>query len=198
MEKESGHYFLTATAVKIWRENDTREESQMFACLTGEKDFFFKRVIFKNSSIPQYKLIEFAETAFLQIWMDFRTRGRACTLKIESADYRAYFYKAFKNKYLKLVEKETKTMIGERGFAAASGEFTDDEKESANPAAAKIARVLYEIDKGCRDLLTWYYIEGTSYDDIVKKRNNKINRLSAIKILSRCRKRFLKIWTELK
>jgi len=204
MELDRGNYFLTATALKIWKENDVEEERRMFKCLSAEKDSYFRRVIFKKSSIPEFILKDFAEIAFVSVWVDLRAKAKAGVLNIDGEEYGAFFYKAFKNNYLKLVEKEKRKKGAERGFADTQPEsYMTGQQEYLDAFSDSTQAVLDKMDEGCRELLTQKYVDGLSYDEIVEERKLRkekkdINRESAVKILSRCRKRFLKIWNEFK
>ncbi|MDR3714522.1 MAG: hypothetical protein P4L51_17045 [Puia sp.] len=195
METDCSYYFLSDTAIRIWKGADIEGQNRMFECLYSvHKASFFRQVIFKKSRIPEHRLEEFAETAFLVAWESFNERGKAGKISLSSPEYTGFFFWAFKNNYLKLFEKELKRVLAEKEFGKdqPETEAASFELKPAGLLSPATEKVLLKISPDCRQLLTWRYMQGVSHDEIAKRK--AIARLSSIKMISRCKKRFLEIW----
>ncbi|HLK29915.1 MAG TPA: sigma-70 family RNA polymerase sigma factor [Puia sp.] len=196
MEINCSHYFLSETALAIWQQNDLLGEKQMFECLYKvNKETFFRRVIFRHSTIKDDILGELAENAFLSAWEAFNENGKAGKIKFASREHTGYFFIVFKNHYLKLLEKENRQEKAKKEILKEQFLAEEEIKHDAFSFSHKVQKALNKISPDCKDLLRWKHIEGLSHDEIAAKRN--INRSSSIKMLSRCGKRFLEIYNGL-
>jgi hypothetical protein len=198
MEQDSGHFLKTATALKIWQEDDVAGEASMYKCLLLEKDGFFRRVIYKNGKIHEDVLNDIAETAFTDAWLDIRRRAKGGQLVIKEATVIGYFYITFRNSYLRLVDQEEKRKKKEKDSADGKPTVGHNTKEENDALKAKIQIVFGKMGKVCRELLGWRYDDDLSIDDIADLKKGEIKRENVIKMLSRCRKQFLTIWNDLK
>src|SRR5882762_3734800 len=120
METGYAHYFLSNTAMEIWQKADIEGQNKMFACLYEiHKESYFRRVIFKNSSIPEYRFRELAENAFLIAWEVFNKNGSAGKISFSSTEYTGFFFIIFKRTYLKIIGKELRQLSAEKEFGKA-------------------------------------------------------------------------------
>lgn len=174
----------------------------MLACLSEtHKASWFRRVVFKNGRVPEYRLVELAEDAFLIAWEDFSKRGRAGNLHLSGREYTGFFFIAFKNNYLKLLEKELRQKMAEQAFGerqdgtgdAFGGGGLDADRESG-ALSPRTQQALKRIGENCRELLIWRHVEQLSHDEIARRR--KMDRKSSIKMVSRCGKKFAGLWRE--
>ncbi|MBS1597426.1 MAG: sigma-70 family RNA polymerase sigma factor [Bacteroidetes bacterium] len=194
-ETGCSYYFLSTTAIDIWQKKDIEGQNRMFACLyENHKENYFRRVIFKNSVVPEYKFREFAENAFLKAWESFNENGKAGKINFSNPDYVGFFFIIFKRTYLKIIGKELLRTNAEKEFGMNqhSSEENDLELKKNDFFSPKMQMVLNKMSENCKQLLIWRHIEGLSHDEIAKRK--EINRSSSIKIISRCGKRFFDIW----
>jgi hypothetical protein len=187
---DCNYYFLTSTAKQIWFSNDTQAEGIMFECLSStHKKSFFNKVVFKGGTIPEYKLSDFADEAFLLTWEQISAKGKEGRFSIDDVEYTWFFFRAFKFNYLKQLEKAIKLQKAEKGYGN-SMPLTSDIKDKS--FSWRTQTVLNKLSAGCRELVTWKFIENLSHDEISQLRN--IERTTSIKLVSRCGKKFLEIW----
>lgn len=195
METGCGHYFLSNTAMEIWQKGDMEGQNRMFACLYKiHKESYFRRVIFKNSIIPEYKFREFAENAFLKAWEAFNESGRAGKISFSSTEYTGFFFIIFKRTYLKILGKELRQANAEQEFGKVQPGASEPAIETKKNEffSPRTQNALNKMSENCKQLLIWRHIEGLSHDEIARRK--EINRESSIKIVSRCGKRFFDIW----
>ena len=195
METTCGHYFLSETANGIWATGDAVGQNRMFECLyETHRDAYFRRVIFKNSIIPEYRFRELAENAFLKAWELFNENGKAGKIHFSGREYTGFFFIIFKRTYLKLVAKEMRLAYAETDFGLLQRPVSEPtgEIKKNDFFSTRTQLVLNKISSNCRQLLIWRHIENLSHDEIAARK--KINRQSSIKIVSRCGKRFFDIW----
>jgi len=189
MEQSNGYYFLTTTALNIWRENDSREEDKLYKCLLQKKEGFFRGVVYKNGIIHEDVLGAFAETAFSDAYMYCKDKARKGTLVIDSKEYTGFFYIVFKRMYLKFCEKELREGKAGATFINAQPEsYSHDDGENKQAMVAKVEGVLDKMGQSCQKLLNWRYKDGLTIDQIAEKTIGEITRENVIRMLSRCKK----------
>ena len=195
MEIDCDYFFLSKTALQIWRTGDINGQKRMHECIASiHKELFFKQVIFKNGRIPQFRLLEIAEEVFLTSWENFNIKGKAGEIALERDLYTGFFYTIFKRNYIKFLMKEIKKAGAEIEFSkrySSASEIAIDKDEIFSPLT-KFA--LNKIGENCKKLLIWKHIDCLSHDEIATKKN--IDRSSSIKMVSRCGKNFLRILRE--
>jgi hypothetical protein len=154
---------------------ENREGLQkMFASLTHvHKASFFRRVIFKQPSIPAIVQEEFAEEAFFSTWENLTRRIGEGAVVIDAPDYTERFFAVFKKRYLR----------------ALGIEFTRMRHE---PFHHRTRQALNRIGKNYRQMLIWRYVEGVSHEAIAERK--KIDRVTSIKMIDRCGRRFSDLW----
>lgn len=190
MNSNCNFFFLTATAVEIWASKDAVSENKMFECLyTCEKQGFFSRVIFQNGLIHEKILTELAENAFVSAWEDFSKSGRMGRLDIKSPVYTGFFFIIFKNKYLRLLEKENRIAGEKLSFGSLQSASVNADTDNRHAFSWKTQHAFNQVSPGCRELLQWKHIDNLEYDEIALRRN--ISRKSATNMVSRCGKEFL-------
>jgi len=197
METNCEYYLSIGTMQDIWSKKNTAQENKMLACLYLKKELFFSRVSYRNSSIQGDLLEQLLEDAFADAITDLMKSGRAGTINVKGDDILAYFFGMFKFKFFSIVRKENnfRQMKKEMGKEPTE-HFTAPEVEHAQEAhSGKLKKTLEAMgETRCRDLLTWRYLMGLDYDEIVKKIKDEVTRASAIKMTSRCKESFRKIW----
>ena len=194
MKQDCGYYFLSSTALHIWKMNDNDGEEQMLVCITKEKkQQWFRRVIFKSGSIPEWRLTELAEDAFIAAWNWFVTKGRS-GIKFEKTTYTGLLFIVFKRFYLKTLAKETVQYNAEQFFITQSGAeaLPGEGLEARAVFSPKIQSALNKISIACRELFEWKYTEGISYQEIAVRKS--ISREYCIKMMFRCKQYFIKYW----
>jgi RNA polymerase sigma factor (sigma-70 family) len=199
MVREDSYYFLSSTAKRIWQHDDLHGQNEMFRSLAAEhKDFFFRRVIYKTKSVPEFMLEELAENVFLSTWETFNKKGKAGEINIESNQYTGFFYTMFKRAYLKALEKAVRQSREEKeyGKMQSADTMAEPEIKKNETFSIRAQKALDKISPDCKDLLMWKHVHSLSHDEIAKRRN--IDRNSSIKMLSRCGKRFREVYAELK
>ncbi len=196
MEINCSYYFLSETALEIWQRNDGAGEQQMFECLYKvNREPFFRRVVYRHSIIKEDILNELAENAFLSAWVAFNENGKSGKIKFASREHTGYFFIVFKNHYLKLLEKENRVEKMKKDIQKEQTDVEDKNDDVTDMSSRRVQKALSKISADCKDLLTWKHIDGLSHDEIAERRN--INRSSSIKMLSRCGKRFLELYSGL-
>jgi hypothetical protein len=198
MGKDSGYYFLSSTAQKLWKNNDLSGQNKMLACLAEtHKESFFNRVIYKTKTVPEYMLLELAENVFLNTWETFNKKGIAGKMNIAGIEYTGLFYIMFKRAYLKERGKAIRQSKEENEYGKMQSPDIENagfEIKKDETFSAIVQRALNKISPDCKDLLMWKHVEGLSHDEIAARR--KINRDSSIKMLSHCGKRFREIYSD--
>lgn len=197
MEMDCSYYFLTGTALEIWRTGDKEGENRMMKCLYEmREEKFFSRVIYPNGRVARERITELAETAFQTAWEAFTNDGRAGKNRTNDRQYTGYFFGIFRFKFLRLLEDEQARRAAEEEFDLrhAGDEPPGFEIRTESMYSPRVQRLLDKISPDCRQLLIWRYVEGLSHDAIAEKK--KIERDSSIKMISRCKKRFLNGWRE--
>ncbi len=190
---EVNYYLQSDTAIEIWNRDDAEGQGKMISGLTNfYKKSFFDQVIYKSNTVPEYRLTELAENAFLSSWEIFNKKGRAGEIAFKSSEYSGFFYIIFKRAYLKLLANEIKIVVAEKEYGKQQAleinmPITDRDLFSFTTQSA-----LNKISSDCRELLIWKHVDGLSHDEIAVRKNIKRN--SSIKMISRCGKRFMKHW----
>src|ERR1700709_784179 len=106
-EMDRSYYVLSSTALEMWQQDNREGQQQMFACLSAtHKESWFRRVIYRNSEIPEPLLADLAENVFLNTWELFTANGKAGKLRFDKPEYVSYLFTAFKGNYLKALQKE--------------------------------------------------------------------------------------------
>jgi DNA-directed RNA polymerase specialized sigma24 family protein len=186
------HYFLTATAQEIWLRGEKEDEDKLLEALYRiRKEKYFPRVIYPNGRVEIERMAELAEAAFLRAWEDFSRDGRAGKNKTKERSYVWYFFGIFRNKFLNLLGEEQVRLRAEIEFGNRYSTEGEPEFEIGKPAlfSAATEAVLRETGANCRELLIWRFAEGLSHDEIARRR--QMTRDSSIKMVARCKKRFL-------
>ena len=195
MSNDPEYYFLSSTAQNIWRSDDTEGQQKMFECLVKtRKDIFFRRVIYKSKKIPEYKLVDIAENVLMATWEAFNKNGRAGKIIFSAKDYTSYLFIAFKNNFLKALERELKYISAEKAFGSLQNSFDEvvHDESRTELFSSKTKMILGSISPDCKQLLIWKHVEGLTHDEIAARKN--INRNSSIKMVSRCSRRFFEKW----
>ena len=198
MEMDCNYYFLTGTALEIWRNGDKEGENRMWKCLYERREeHFFPRVIYRNGRVAVERITELAETAFHTAWEAFTNDGRAGKNRTSDRQYTAYFFGIFRFKFLKLLAQEQVRRTAEEEFhqRGTGGDAPGFEIKPGGLYSPRVQKVLDAISPDCRQLLTWRYVDGLSHDLIAEKK--KIERESSIKMVHRCKQRFLKAWSDI-
>jgi DNA-directed RNA polymerase specialized sigma24 family protein len=186
------YYFLTATAQEIWLRGVKEEEDKLLEALYRiRKEKYFPRVIYLNGRVATERMMELAEAAFLRAWEDFSRDGRARKNKTKERSYVWYFFGIFRYKFLDLLGEEQVRLQAEAEFGSRYSVESVAEFEIGRPAlfSAAIEAVLRETGENCRELLIWRFAERLSHDEIARRR--AMTRDSSIKMVARCKKRFL-------
>jgi DNA-directed RNA polymerase specialized sigma24 family protein len=186
------HYFLTATAREVWLRGEKEEEDKLLEALYRiRREKYFPRVIYPNGRVVVERMLELAEAAFLRAWEDFSRDGRAGKNKTAERSYVWYFFGIFRNKFLNLLAEEQVRLLAEVEFGNRYSTESMAEFEIGKPAlfSAATEAVLRETGENCRELLIWRFAEGLSHDEIARRR--EMTRDSSIKMVARCKKRFL-------
>ena len=186
------HYFLTETARAVWLRGGKEEEDKLLEALYRiRREKYFPRVIYSNGRIESERMMELAEAAFLRAWEDFSRDGRAGKNKTKERSYVWYFFGIFRNKFLDLLAEEQVRLQAEVEFGNRYSAEGIPEFEIGKPAlfSAATEAVLRETGENCRELLIWRFAEGLSHDEIARRR--EMTRDSSIKMVARCKKRFL-------
>lgn len=192
-ETDCSYYFLSKTAIQLWQKDDVSGQNRMYECLAAMyKESFFKQVIFKSKTVPEYRLVEIAENVFITTWLTFNTKGKAGEIEFKSSEYTGFFYTIFKRNYIKFSEKEVRQADAEKEFGNMHTAESEMAADKDDIFSSRTQRTLHKISPDCKQLLIWKHIEGLSHDEIAKRKN--INRISSIKMVSRCGRRFLAIW----
>ncbi|HWB27632.1 MAG TPA: sigma factor-like helix-turn-helix DNA-binding protein [Chitinophagaceae bacterium] len=198
MSKKNKYYLLTSTANKIWRDNDLKEQQQMYVNFVKEyKDLFFRQVITNHSKIPAYILAEIAENALLMSWEMFTNAGIEKKITIKSAEYSGYLFIIFKRTYFKLLTKEIRHSESADEFAQSENNdfVTLIEPEVGSPFSIIVQRILDSMSPVDKQLMIWRYVDELTIDDITERKS--ISRNSIIKELSRAKKKFTDLYNEL-
>jgi DNA-directed RNA polymerase specialized sigma24 family protein len=188
------YYFLTGTAREIWQKGDKQGENRMLTCLyTLHKEDFFRRVIYKNNRLVNERMTELAESAFLLAWEAFNNDGKAGRNKTKEHRYTWYFFGIFKYKFLRLLQDEQVRRASEAEFGRVHAEVDPYifEIKKTGMYSPEIQKMFDRLSPDCRQLLTWRYVEELSHDEIARRK--EIARDSSIKMISRCKTRFLAI-----
>lgn len=186
------HYFLTATAREVWLRGEKEEEDKLLEALYRiRREKYFPRVIYPNGRVASERMMELAEAAFLRAWEDFSRDGRAGKNKTTERSYVWYFFGIFRYKFLNLLAEEQVRLRAEAEFGNRYSAESRTEFEIGKPAlfSAATEAILRETGENCRELLIWRFAEELSHDEIARRR--EMTRDSSIKMVARCKKRFL-------
>jgi DNA-directed RNA polymerase specialized sigma24 family protein len=183
--------------MQMWQSQNMELYDKIFIFLqTEHKENWFRRVIFKHSKISDEIMRELAEDAFLTTWLAFNKSGNAGKIQLTEHTYLGYFFRSFKNNYLKLLATQARQTNAELDYGRGQPHFeaNDAALRELNVFSEQTIKVMAQMTPESKELLIWRHVEGISYDEIAEKR--RISRSSAIKMVSRYGKQFLKLWQE--
>ncbi len=197
MERDCSFYFLSNTLLQAWRNDDTAILNEMFICVTNiHKENWFRRVIYANAKIAQWRLREIAENAFLYAWVELNEDGKAGKIVFKKVEYTGLLYRIFQRKYRKEFQKQMKEEYGKNEYINRQPKESENLAEDNQLDKIRARQVLLLLGTECSELMQWRYIEGVSYDEIAKRK--LIKEESCKQNLFRCKKRFLELWKKAK